>query len=87
MALIEAKGGKAATDNIATLKKGDMADRAPEPLTRPHSGTRAKRKLWLARCAPPPCHWRGTPLLGRRGFSFALPSLLHRSRDQHASGI
>ena len=32
MAVIEAKG-KAATDNIATLKKGDMADRAPETLT------------------------------------------------------
>jgi hypothetical protein len=32
MAVIEAKG-KAVTDNIATLKKGDLADRAPEPLT------------------------------------------------------
>jgi ParB family chromosome partitioning protein len=29
---IEAKG-KAATDNIATLKKGDMADRAAELIT------------------------------------------------------
>ena len=66
------QGRKAATDNIATLKKGDMADRAPEPLTRPHSGTRAKRQLWLARCAPPPCHWRGTPL-GRCAADFRSP--------------
>jgi hypothetical protein len=37
-AVIEAKG-KAATDNIATLKKGYMADRAAEPLTGTGTGT------------------------------------------------
>ena len=58
---------------------GDRAQRQPRRTTparlivsRPHLGTRAKRKLRLARCAPPPCHWRGTPL-GRCAADFRSP--------------